>query len=104
MIAIADDDRVEFDPLPVTRGALSIVCDARIDGVSHTRSAADHILDAYERFGDDCTLHLIGDYAFAIWDGERRRLVCGRDDFGVRQLYYARSGGRTIVASSLAAM
>nr|WP_306813078.1 asparagine synthase-related protein [Paenibacillus soyae] len=46
------------------------------------------IMLAYERWGHDCPKRLLGDYAFAIWDGERQELYCARDAVGTRALYY----------------
>ena len=44
------------------------------------------------------------DYAFAIWDAKRRRLVCARDAFGIRPLLFAQVGGGLAFASELAAL
>lgn len=49
---------------------------------------AELILLAYEAWGEDCVKHLIGDFAFAIWDAHQRRLFCARDHFGVKPFYY----------------
>jgi asparagine synthase (glutamine-hydrolysing) len=46
------------------------------------------ILDAYEKWGEDCVKHLFGDFAFAIWDDRRQRYFCARDHFGVKPFYY----------------
>jgi asparagine synthase (glutamine-hydrolysing) len=46
------------------------------------------ILDAYEKWGDDCVKHLFGDFAFAIWDDRRQRYFCARDHFGVKPFYF----------------
>jgi asparagine synthase (glutamine-hydrolysing) len=46
------------------------------------------ILDAYEKWGEDCVKHLFGDFAFAIWDDRKRRYFCARDHFGVKPFYY----------------
>jgi len=46
------------------------------------------ILRAYERWGELCPEKLLGDFAFAIWDQQRRTLFCARDHFGVKPLYY----------------
>src|SRR5690606_27032104 len=51
-------------------------------------SDADVILAAYRRWGIDCARHLIGDFAFAIWDGSRRQLFLARDPMAMRGLYY----------------
>ncbi|HYR07254.1 MAG TPA: asparagine synthase-related protein [Longimicrobium sp.] len=101
-------------PLSVD-GTLWIVADARIDGraelvrelraggieASAQAPAAELILHALRRWGDDAPLHLLGDFAFAAWDGERRRLLCARDPFGVKPLYYAATAGAFVFSSSL---
>ena len=46
------------------------------------------ILDAYEKWGEDCVKHLFGDFAFAIWDERNQRYFCARDHFGVKPFYY----------------
>ena len=66
-----------------------IVADARIDeretpGVPDT----ELILQAFMKWGDRCVAHLLGDFAFAIWNGRARRLFCARDHLGVKPLYY----------------
>ncbi|PWT95242.1 MAG: hypothetical protein C5B55_01540 [Blastocatellia bacterium] len=49
------------------------------------------ILAAYEAWGDDCVKHLIGDFAFAIWDDHRKRLFCARDHFGVKPFFFSQT-------------
>ena len=46
------------------------------------------LLRAYKKWGDDCADHLLGDFAFAIWDGRARKLVLGRDHMGQRYVHY----------------
>ena len=43
---------------------------------------------AYQKWGEDCALHLLGDFAVAIWDPAKQRLFCARDVAGVRPFYY----------------
>src|ERR1051325_888452 len=69
------------------------------DSVARTPNDAELILFAYEAWGEDCVKHLIGDFAFAIWDSRHRRLFCARDHFGVKQFYYAQVGGAFIFRS-----
>ena len=59
------------------------------------------ILHAYHTWGEDCVNHLLGDFAFAIWDGRRRRLFCARDQFGVKPFYYAHVGNSLIFSNTL---
>jgi asparagine synthase (glutamine-hydrolysing) len=96
-------------------GKTWIVADARIDGradlvralraggihAAADAPAAELILHAVRLWGHDAPHHLLGDYAFAVWDAERRRLFCARDPFGVKPLYYAHTSGALVFASSL---
>ncbi len=43
---------------------------------------------AYERWGLDCPAHLVGDFAFALWDERERRFFSATDPMGRRPLYY----------------
>ncbi|MFZ1974593.1 MAG: asparagine synthase-related protein [Candidatus Acidiferrales bacterium] len=49
----------------------------------------DLILRSYAVWGADCVQHLRGDFAFAIWDAQRKLLFCARDHFGVKPFYYS---------------
>lgn len=46
-------------------------------------------LQAYLVYGEDCPSHLLGDFAFAIWDPRTNSLFCARDHFGMRPFYYS---------------
>lgn len=81
---------------------LSITANARIDGREdliaklprppRTQDDAELILLAYETWGDDCVKHLIGDFAFSIWDSRSRRMFCARDHFGVKPFFFTHIG------------
>jgi asparagine synthase (glutamine-hydrolysing) len=47
------------------------------------------ILRAYAEWGEQCTTHLQGVFAFAIWDAPRQRLFLARDRLGIKPLYYS---------------
>ena len=59
------------------------------------------ILHAYETWGEDCVKHLIGDFAFVIWDGRLQRFFCARDHFGVKPFFYTHISGQFNFSSSL---
>lgn len=46
------------------------------------------ILKTYETWGEYCLEYLRGDFAFAIWDSQRKTLFCARDHFGIKPFYY----------------
>ena len=59
------------------------------------------ILYAYRAWGEDCLDHLFGEFVFAIWDGERRRLFCAHDQLGTRPIYFAQPPGQVIFSNTL---
>jgi asparagine synthase (glutamine-hydrolysing) len=62
---------------------------------------AELILRAYLAWGERSVERLVGDFAFAIWDGAARRLFCARDHLGIKPLYYATVGEWLLVSSAI---
>src|SRR5512135_1138343 len=58
-----------------------------------TTSDTEVILHAYRRKGPGCVEDFNGDFAFALWDKGRERLVLARDRMGVRPVYYTIKDG-----------
>jgi asparagine synthase (glutamine-hydrolysing) len=69
--------------------------------VFRTASDTETIVHAYEQWGDDCVTHLRGMFAFALWDGDRERLLLARDRFGEKPLYLKRQGGMLLFGSEI---
>ena len=99
----------EKQPLTLD-GKIWLTADARIDGRAEltqklgvsesTNNDAELILRAYHSWKEQCIDHLIGDFAFAIWDSNEHRLFCARDHFGVKPLYYARTSADCFIFSN----
>jgi asparagine synthase (glutamine-hydrolysing) len=71
------------------------------------RSASDtELIPAlYAEHGVDLCRFLPGMFAFGLWDEPNKRLVCGRDRFGEKPLYWATTpDGRFVFASELPAL
>jgi asparagine synthase (glutamine-hydrolysing) len=69
-----------------------------------TRSDTEVILHLYEEKQEDCVQYLNGQWAFAIWDNQRRRLFLSRDRLGVRPLFYTQVNKTFIFGSEIKAI
>lgn len=58
----------------------------------------------YEEYGLDLFSHINGQFAFALWDKGRQRLMLARDRFGICPLFYAWTGSQLIFTSEIKAM
>jgi asparagine synthase (glutamine-hydrolysing) len=95
------EDVSNRQPLVGGGGRFVMVADARLDDcedlaealglVSASAGDSELVLRAFERWGEACLERLYGDYAFAVWDRERRRWLLARDGMGGRPLCYFRS-------------
>jgi asparagine synthase (glutamine-hydrolysing) len=96
-------------------GSVWIVGDIRVDGraelirklecegrhVLPTVPDTDLVLHAYHAWGEDCVSHLLGDFAYAMWDGRTNRLFCARDHFGVKPFYFAQTPHSFVFSNTL---
>ncbi|MFN7981288.1 MAG: asparagine synthase-related protein [Vicinamibacterales bacterium] len=108
------EDSFDRQPLVSSHSPFVLIADARLDNqpeltralgidaaTASATSDADLILAALERWGIECGGRLIGDFAFAAWDTQRRRLLLARDPLGFRALHIHRT--ETLVAVSTTA-
>lgn len=70
----------------------------------HSHSDTEVIVHAYEQYGDDFVQHLNGQFAIALWDNKRQRLLLVRDRVGILPLFYTRQGDRLLFASEIKAL
>jgi asparagine synthase (glutamine-hydrolysing) len=74
--AIIDNRDELFDKLGVDRLQRKTMPDSML------------ILLSYAKWGENVPYHLIGDFAFVIWDGINKKIFGARDFSGARTLYY----------------
>ena len=95
-------------------GRFWITADARLDArdelldklrgrtsVEAAASDVELLLHAYKTWGEVSLDHLFGEFVFAIWDNERRRLFCAHDQLGTRPFYFAHMHGKVIFSNTL---
>jgi asparagine synthase (glutamine-hydrolysing) len=104
--------RIESQPHCDESGELWLTLDGRVDNreqlareltaagaAPRADTDAELVLRACQVWGDDAPRRIIGDFAFALWDARRRRLLCARDPLGVKCLYY-HAGARLLACAS----
>lgn len=69
-----------------------------------TRSDTEVIVHSYEQYGDEFVRYLNGQFAIALWDARRGRLILVRDRLGILPMYYAEFKDRLIFASEIKAL
>lgn len=104
-----------YEKLPFEKEGLVITADARIDNRKELSSKLEiedaenipdsyYILKAYQKWGENCTEKLLGDFVFAIWDKKQGKLFCGRDHMGIKPFYYYLSDDLFLFASEIKAL
>ena len=104
----------ESQPLRDETGNLVLTLDGRVDNREElTRELssrgftprddtdAELVMRAYQCWGHESAVRIIGDFAYAIWDGRERELFCARDPVGVKPLYYFTDGRFFVCGSEL---
>jgi asparagine synthase (glutamine-hydrolysing) len=104
MLRTTPESLEEHQPLTTQNKRLVLVWDGRLDnreelytGLEHAgfscrdRSDAELALQCYALWGEECPRHLLGDFAFAVWDAARQTLFCARDHFGARPFYFVQT-------------
>lgn len=95
---------------PVSSEPHLVFCEARVDNrvalasrlsLSSEVTDSELILCAYEVFGSDCAKHILGDFAFAIWDPSKRCIFAARDIMGCQPVYYCCRNSQFVVAESI---
>lgn len=103
----------EHQPLVERGGTRVLSADLRLDnraellrqlhvGESNASQLPDAglLLRALRRWGSGVGARLLGDFAFATWEEQSRELLCVRDHFGVKPLYYFHAPGRLFAFAS----
>lgn len=106
------EDRYDRGPVTGGGGRWTLVADIRLDnrgelcaslGIEPDRAAilpdAAIAMAAVERWEDKAIERLYGDFALALWDRDRARLLLARDFAGQKPLHYHRGNGFFAFAS-----
>ncbi|MFZ9956417.1 MAG: PqqD family peptide modification chaperone [Flavobacteriales bacterium] len=99
-------------PQPYVYKEFTIVADCRIDnreelsrefGISDISKHSDieFIARAFEKYREEAPKHLIGDFAFVVWDELKKQIFAATDHYGVRTLYYSLVNNAFVFASEI---
>ncbi|MEH7180537.1 asparagine synthase-related protein [Neobacillus vireti] len=88
--AIIDNREELFDKLHIGHANRKVIPDSQL------------ILLAYHKWGEEVPKHLIGDFAFMIWDEKNGHLFGARDFSGARTLYFYYDSNRFAFSTTVA--
>ena len=110
LLATTPESLHEQLPLLHPTEPLALTADVRLDNRDELMGAlgildpmisdSALLLKSYEEWGERCPERLLGDFAFAVWDGRCRTLFCARDHMGVKPFYYFHKAGRMCAFAS----
>ncbi len=66
-----------------------------------SRTDTEVILKAFQEWDIEAVKKFNGMFAFGIWDKKNKRLILARDRYGIKPLYYYRSGNTFIFSSEI---
>jgi asparagine synthase (glutamine-hydrolysing) len=114
MLRTTPEAMSESQPLVDEQIGLALTMDGRVDNRDELTAPlerqglrlaggtdAEIVLRAYQCWGEEAPAKILGDFAFALWDGRKRQLVCARDVASVQPLFYYCDGRSFICASEL---
>lgn len=114
MLQTTPESLYERQPWLDESEAICLTLDGRIDNREelilsleaadfHLRADTDAelMLRAYQRWGEHCPEHVVGDFALVVWDGSRQQLFCARDILGLKPFYYCLYGSSFCWASEI---
>jgi asparagine synthase (glutamine-hydrolysing) len=104
MLRTTHEALAETQPLANESQSIVLVFDGRLDNREELKVAlnrlgillrsetdAELVLRAYEAWGNASPQHLLGDFAYALWDSNRQELFCAVDHMGACQMHYVRT-------------
>ncbi|MEX2116103.1 MAG: asparagine synthase (glutamine-hydrolyzing) [Bacteroidota bacterium] len=113
-LSIVDLSPAGHQPMSTPDGSLTIVFNGEIynhlvlrkefeqKGYRYrSHSDTESILFAYKEYGPDFVHKLLGMFALALWDEEKKRLILVRDRIGIKPLYYTVHNGQFVFASEI---
>ncbi|NNG16944.1 MAG: asparagine synthase (glutamine-hydrolyzing) [Gemmatimonadales bacterium] len=116
-LAIIDTSSAGHQPMLTADGRYAIILNGEIynylelrnelEALGHrfrSRSDTEVLLAAYAEWGAACLAKLIGMFAFAVLDRQRRRLFLARDPFGMKPFFYTERDGQFVLASEISAL
>ena len=116
-LSILDLTRAGHQPMQTEDGRITLVYNGEVynspdlrrrlegEGVRfRSRSDTEVVLQAYARWGSHSFAMLNGMFALALWDAPSQTLHLARDRFGIKPLYYHRSGRGLVFGSEIKAI
>src|SRR3989338_1684684 len=72
--------------------------------IFYSKSDTEVIIHAYSEYGEDCFSRFNGMWALALWDDNKKILLCCRDRLGVKPLHFFYNNNYFIFSSEIKAL
>lgn len=116
-LAIIDLSKEAAQPMSYASGELWIIYNGEIYNYKeireelklkgyrfNTQSDTEVILASYQEWQEECVRHFNGDWAFCIFDKQRKKIFLSRDRLAVKPLYYYSDGENFAFSSEIKAL
>ena len=75
-----------------------------LDLTENEPSKEEFLIESYQRWGSNLLSHLDGEFAFALYDAEKKHYFAARDPLGVKALYYTKIADTYYFSSNIDAL
>ncbi len=69
-----------------------------------THADSEILIALYQEHGTHCLSYLRGEFAFILWDENKKLIFAARDRFGIKPLFYTKYNGGLYLASEIKAL
>lgn len=71
------------------------------DSVLFKQSDEALLIAIYEKLGEQCLKKIIGEFAFVLWDRQKKEVFAGRDQIGAKTIFWTKKEDNLLISSDI---